>query len=31
MSILVIEVGVGLAVMGIIVSIYDDLMDGKGK
>ena len=31
MTILIVEVGVGLAVMGIIVSIYDDLMDGKGK
>lgn len=30
MAILLVEVGVGLAVMGIIVSIYDDLMDGKG-
>ncbi len=31
MTILLVEVGVGLAVMGIIVSIYDDLMDGKGN
>lgn len=31
MSILVVEVGIGLAVMGFLVSIYDDLMDGKGN
>jgi len=31
MTILLVEVGVGFAVTGIIVSIYDDLMDGKGK
>lgn len=31
MSILIIEVGVGLAVMGILVSIYDDLLGGEGE
>ncbi len=30
MSILIIEIGVGLAVMGILVSIYDDLLEGGG-
>ena len=31
MSILVVEVGIGLAVMGFLVSIYDDLIDGTGN
>ena len=30
-SILIIEIGVGLAVMGILVSIYDDLMEEDPK
>jgi hypothetical protein len=28
MGILLVEIGVGLAVMGILVAIYDDLLEG---
>lgn len=30
-SILLVEVGIGLAVMAILVSIYDDLLEGRGE
>lgn len=30
-SILIVEVGIGLAVMGFLVSIYDDLIEGRGE
>ena len=31
MGILLVEVGVGLAVMALLISIYDDLLEGDPK